>query len=75
MTFGALLGGLTLYTTLSAPVSQFQLLTAATYGGLYYVAGISALAYPDAKGMDPEFGEGNPQVYFFAGVLATNVLG
>lgn len=52
-----------------------SLLTAAMIGSIYTVTGLSAILYPGAKGTDPEFGEGFPQLYVFGGSLVMNWLG
>ncbi|OQU98552.1 hypothetical protein CLAIMM_04318 [Cladophialophora immunda] len=40
---------------------------AAVLGSLYYVTGISGILYPGTKWVDPEFGDGAPQVPIFVG--------
>ena len=52
-----------------------SLFTAAMIGSIYTVTGLSAILYPGAKGTDPEFGEGFPQGYLFAGSLVVNWVG
>ena len=42
---------------------------------IYWVTQFCAGFVPGALPMDPEFGNGNPQVWLQAGFLATNVLG
>ena len=76
MTFGALLGLLTLHNTWRRPAtSQDTILTTAVFGGLYWVAGMSGILYPDAKAVDPEFGEGSPQLILFSTIIAVNTIG
>ena len=52
-----------------------SLFTAAMIGSIYTVTGLSAILYPGAKGIDPEFGDGFPQLYVFGGSLMVNWLG
>ncbi|KAM3078141.1 hypothetical protein ACMFMG_002557 [Clarireedia jacksonii] len=64
------LGLATLYythrRTASKAAAADSLFTAAIFGSLYWITGISAILYPGAKGMDPEFGEGFPQGIMFS---------
>jgi hypothetical protein len=48
---------------------------AALCNSVFTVAGLSAIFYPGSKGMDPEFGEGFPQGWIFAGLLVVNWVG
>jgi hypothetical protein len=49
--------------------------TAALFNSVYTVAGLAAIFYPGAAGMDPEFGEGFPQKWVFGGLLGVNWVG
>lgn len=76
MTFGALLGALTLFNTWRNPaLSQATVLTTAIFGGMYSLAGLSAFLYPGSKGTDPEFGETYAQFYIFGTILTVDMLG
>ena len=76
MSFGALLGMLTLYNAwFTRSTSQATIVTTTIFGGLYSVAGMSAFLYPESKGCDPEFGETHAQLYVFGTMLAVNILG
>ena len=76
MSFGALLGALTLYNTWRHPSpSQARVLTTAVFGGLYWVAGMTGILYPDTKAQDPEFGDSKSQLYAFAFILGVDGLG
>ncbi|MCJ1407394.1 hypothetical protein MMC19_001465 [Ptychographa xylographoides] len=59
----------------AAVAQRENLWVAALFGSLYYVCGLSALLYPGALGMDPEFGEGSPQTWLFGGLLVFTWLG
>jgi hypothetical protein len=48
---------------------------AAVMGSLYWVAAMSAIFYPGARWVDPEFGEGAPQLPIFLGAPGVAVLG
>ncbi len=50
-------------------------MTAAIFGSLYYIAGLSAILYPGTLAVDPEFGEGFPQFWLFAGMTGLPWLG
>jgi hypothetical protein len=74
---GALLGLATLYYAGRpdpAPGRE-SLKTVAIFSSLYYISGISAVFYPGALAIDPEFGEGHPQLYLFGANLALSFLG
>jgi hypothetical protein len=43
--------------------------TAAVFGSLYWITGMSAILYPGALGVDVEFGEGFPQKWIFGPFL------
>ncbi len=81
MSMGLCLGILTAYFTWRSPpagtstgtsravkiaAERDSITTAAVIGTLYWVTGLSAILYPGTKWMDPEFGEGSPQVMVFA---------
>ena len=71
MSMGAGLGLLTLYYTWSSTTAPHETLTTAAFlGSLYWLTGLSAILYPGAKGIDPEFGEGFPQFWVFSGLFA-----
>lgn len=52
-------------------VGKDDLWTAAIFASVYYFAGLSAILYPGSLAVDPEFGEGFPQLIPFVvmGVL------
>ncbi|KAL8742666.1 MAG: hypothetical protein Q9190_004890 [Brigantiaea leucoxantha] len=65
MSMGLCLGAGSLYYTLRprpAPTVD-SLRFAAILGSMYWVTTLSAILYPETKGMDPEFGEGFPQMW------------
>lgn len=69
MSFGLLLGILTAYYTWrSTTQPKDSMCTAAIFGSLYYVAGLSAILYPGTLAIDPEFGQGFPQFWLFVGL-------
>ena len=77
MSMGALLGLATLYYTWrpgSASRNE-SIKTAAIFSSIYYISGLSASFYPGALAIDPEFGEGHPQLHVFAGNLVLSFLG
>ncbi len=76
MSSGAALGVLTAYYTwrpTSNPADSLR--TAAIFGSLYFVTALSGILYPGAQGMDPEFGEGFPQIWPFLGFSGLPWLG
>lgn len=79
MSMGFLLGGLTAYFTWRPTrdriAAKDSLNTAAIFGSLYWIAGLSAILYPGAKWQDPEFGDGAPQFYVFLAHLVIVCLG
>lgn len=76
MTFGLTLGILTAYYTWRAtPQPKDSLRTAAILGSLYHVAAISAIFYPGTLAIDPEFGQGFPQLPLFLGMTGLPWLG
>jgi hypothetical protein len=52
---------------IAAMLERDSITTAAVLGTLYWVTGLSAILYPGTKWMDPEFGEGAPQITLFLG--------
>lgn len=76
MSLGLTLGIATAYYTWRDTTKpKDSLRTAAIFGCLYYLAGLSAILYPGAMGTDPEFGEGFPQAWLFAGLVGLPWLG
>ncbi|TVY30074.1 hypothetical protein LHYA1_G002560 [Lachnellula hyalina] len=49
-----------------------SLMTAAVFGSLYWLTGLSAILYPGSLAVDPEFGEGFPQFWLFLGLAAAS---
>lgn len=79
MSMGVCIGLASLYYTFrSRPDSAAaadSLFTAAIFGSLYWVTGISVILYPGSLAIDPEFGEGFPQFPLFAGLLLSSWFG
>ena len=76
MSLGLTLGILSAYYTWRAtPQPKDSLRTAAILGSLYFVAGLSAILYPGTLAIDPEFGEGFPQLGLFVGMIVLPWLG
>lgn len=48
---------------------------AAFTGSIYWLAGLAAVLFPETAGVDPEFGEGFPQGWLFAGFAAAGLVG
>lgn len=72
MSMGVCLALGTLYYTyrpVGEDAAADSLFTAAIFGSLYWITGLSAILYPGSKGMDPEFGEGFPQFWLFVALL------
>lgn len=66
MSMGVCLALGTLYYTyrlVGQEAAVDSLFTAAIFGSLYWITGLSAILYPGSKGMDLEFGEGFPQFW------------
>jgi hypothetical protein len=66
------------YLYRNQPNKQTQsesLFAAAIIGSFYSVSGLSAILYPGSLGIDPEFGEGFPQLYIFGAPLILNWVG
>lgn len=79
MSMGVALGLASLYygfrSTENAKTKKDSLTTAAVFGTIYWITGLSAILYPGSKGTDPEFGEGFPQAYMFTIFGICSVLG
>ncbi|KAF2731293.1 hypothetical protein EJ04DRAFT_514711 [Polyplosphaeria fusca] len=75
MTTGLMLGLLTLLYLRAPPVSarkdeeKSNINHALLFLHLYYVPALSGALYPGALFIDPEFGEGKPQLWLFMGFL------
>jgi hypothetical protein len=75
MSMGLTLGLLTQYfiwrPVFSSKVNaEDSLFSAALVGSLYWITGISAILYPGTRWIDPEFGDGAPQLIVFPVHLA-----
>ena len=79
MSMGFCLGVLTAYFTwrpaltpaARSGIGERESVTiAAVLGTLYWTTGLSAILYPGTKWVDPEFGDGAPQLPMFSGVAA-----
>ncbi|PVH82355.1 hypothetical protein DL98DRAFT_514092 [Cadophora sp. DSE1049] len=74
MSMGLGLGFATLFYTWrtgslnSVAMVKDSLFTAAIFGSIYWVTGLSAILYPGTLAVDPEFGEGFPQFWLFVGL-------
>lgn len=76
MSFGLASGILTAYYTWrSTPTPIDSLRTAAIFGSMYFAAGLSGILYPGSLAVDPEFGEGFPQVWMFTAMTGLPWLG
>jgi len=88
MSLGFALGLCTLYYTFRPPPlplplsaqngnasAKDSLVTAALFGSLYWVTGLSGILYPGSKAVDPEFGEGFPQFWLFLGLGVASWVG
>jgi len=62
------------YTWRATAAPKDSMFTAAIFGSLYWIAGLSAILYPGSKYVDPEF-QGEPQPVLFSGVLAVTWAG
>ena len=70
MSMGFCLGLLTIYYTWRrSPDPRDSLNTASLIGSLYWITQLSAILYPGTAGMDPEFGEGFPQLWLSTGFM------
>ncbi|MCJ1239510.1 hypothetical protein MMC14_007506 [Varicellaria rhodocarpa] len=74
MSTGLLLGLAMLYYTWRSPTEE-SLRVAALLGSIYWVSGMSAILYPGALALDPEFGTGFPQLPAFATFLGMSWVG
>jgi len=74
MSMGLGLGLATLFytwrtgTLKSTEMVKDSLFTAAIFGSIYWITGLSAILYPGTLAVDPEFGEGFPQFWLFVGL-------
>lgn len=84
MSMGLVLGLLTQFilwrpspkpTALSARLEKERVQHAALVASLYWVTQASAILYPGTATMDPEFGDGGPQMYLSGGLLTIVALG
>lgn len=79
MSMGLILGLTTLYYLYrAAPTIEIRkqnLNTAAWIGSLYWITQLSAFFYPGSSAVDPEFGEGAPQLYISGAMLSSVVIG
>ena len=76
MSFGLASGILAAYYTWRpTPTPKDSLRTAAIFTSLYFAAGLSAILYPGSLAVDPEFGEGFPQLGPFLGLTGLPWLG
>ncbi|KAG4444310.1 hypothetical protein IFR05_000184 [Cadophora sp. M221] len=81
MSMGLGLGLATLFYTWrsmssnSVEMARDSLFTAAVFGSIYWVTGLSAILYPGTLAVDPEFGEGFPQFWLFVGLGVSAWLG
>jgi hypothetical protein len=62
------------YTWRATTAPKDSAFTAAIFGSLYWIAGLSAIFYPGTKFVDPEF-QGEPQPVLFSSVLAVTWVG
>ncbi|KAL3703210.1 hypothetical protein TMatcc_010399 [Talaromyces marneffei ATCC 18224] len=62
-------------TSSTAATQRLSLYTASWIASLYWITQLSALFYPGSLAVDPEFGEGQPQVYICAVLLSCIVVG
>jgi hypothetical protein len=80
MLMGLLLSICTLYYTYRArtkPQVREDMFTAAVFGSLYWVSGLSAILYRGSAAIDPEFGDPNtfPQFWVFTGLGVASWVG
>ncbi|KAG2177033.1 hypothetical protein INT43_007687 [Umbelopsis isabellina] len=73
MSMGVCLSLATLYYTWRSASSNLaardSLRTAAVFASIYWLTGLSAILYPGTSWVDPEFGEGHPQLFIFVPFL------
>lgn len=74
MSMGLCLGLACLYYTWRDSTAD-SAVTAMIFGSVYYVSGLAAWFYPGTLAVDPEFGEGFPQLKIFGTALALAWLG
>lgn len=75
-----MLGVLTLYyswrRTTGRAAAKDSLTTAMICGSIYWLAGLCASLFPEASGLDPEFGgPGFPQAKIFIGLMLCGMIG
>jgi hypothetical protein len=81
MSMGLALGLASLYYTYrrgpstSAAAKPDDYFTAALFGCLYWITGLSGILYPGSLAVDPEFGEGFPQVWLFVPLFVASWAG
>ncbi|EEU39710.1 uncharacterized protein NECHADRAFT_43035 [Fusarium vanettenii 77-13-4] len=79
ITLSIMLGLLTLYYTWRPATgisSKDSLTTAMIFGSIYWAAGLCAQFYPEASGLDPEFGgPGFPQAKIFTAFMCCGIAG
>ncbi|RMZ87813.1 hypothetical protein DV736_g4948, partial [Chaetothyriales sp. CBS 134916] len=59
----------------SRAVEANSLLAAMVIGSFYGISGLSGILYPGSLAVDPEFGDGFPQLYIFGSQMVINWLG
>lgn len=57
------------------PKSGDSVRVATVFASLYWVTGLAAWFFPGALAVDPEFGDGFPQLYIFGSLLLLSWLG
>ena len=76
MSMGLGLGLATLYYTHRSSSSKDEdIFTAAIFGSLYWITGLSAILYPGSLAVDPEFGTGFPQLFIFGPLMVGSWVG
>jgi len=79
MTLSLLLASLSLYYTFRPRPTRLHkredIRIATILGSLYFLSGFTAVLYPGAKAMDPEFGKGFPQAGLFGVGLGCALVG
>ncbi|KAH8694040.1 hypothetical protein BGW36DRAFT_214906 [Talaromyces proteolyticus] len=83
MSMGAVLGLTTLYYLYGPPASSSHplaqqksaLWTASWVASIYWITQLSAILYPGSLAVDPEFGEGFPQLWLITGLLSIVAVG
>ncbi|KAJ2957916.1 hypothetical protein NQZ79_g6446 [Umbelopsis isabellina] len=78
MSMGVCLALATLYytwrSTSSKSAERDSLKTASIFASVYYISGLSAILYPGTKWVDPEFGDGHPQLFIFVPLLLSAII-